>query len=648
MQLGIYAIVYSVLYEHNTISCRLVILSKRQNFNVMFVSIQGNCFSGFVTTCQVSLRRENALFIQAARDFVENHDTVVRYLREATTDVEKGSQRVSIAKILGNAILVVGDIPAIIGGVFLATDDYNLLLPPGLVLLIIAVVLQFVGGITTIIALIGDAVYNRKVRERTNKWIRDVNAHRDHVIQAHAEYLELCNQISEEYNCSNDEVIQISLAYTFNKEDQKFDLPEFLAGNPKDKITTREMAKVLESGMQIIGISLVWLLCLAGIICIAQAPENIDVSCQVGILGYLSSIFATIFSLVIVGFICKTGYSIYRSDKGTQLSRKLQATAQTLELEAEELHPLSVFVIPHICTPATCKELRNEIDQHLQAIDTLTQHWDAGVEYFRNKAINVCTTVRWIGGLKLAGIAIASLADIVKIIVGMYILLSHGSRLNSNEFWLNPGVLIIMICSTLECLVSFVALCAIVADVVTRSKTLKHSNKWIDNSIILRRHLLRRHEGYCEELNSVKQSVNADVHQAVFGKNYERPDSIARELLRTDHTARVTIKWRWWKILEFGIQIVMFLLGGPFIYLWIIRPGTDFHPNSILPSLGLASIVLGVLFVLVNIPILLKIIHDLSTMELHRKVQDVTRSLTEELEELRNLASFAVADRDGT
>jgi hypothetical protein len=156
--------------------------------------------------------------------------------------------------------------------------------------------------------------------------------------------------------------------------------------------------------------------------------------------------------------------------------------------------------------------------------------------------------------------------------------------------------------------------------------------------------LVRRHEGYCEELNSAKPcDVNADVHQAVFGHtDYERPDFIARELLRTNHTARITIKWRWWKVLEFGIQIVMFLLGGPFIYLWIIEPGTDFY------LLVFASVVLGAVFVLVNIPIFIKIIHDRLTMELHRKVQDVTRSLTEELEELRNLASFAVADRDGT
>ena len=617
--------------------------------------MQENDFSDFVATCQVGLRRKNVLVIQAARDFVEHHNTVIRYFREATNDVEKAFQRVSVANIAGNAILLVGYVLAIVGGIFLATYDVDLVLPPGIFLLGLAVLLQLAGGITTSVALIGDVAFNHVVRERANEWITDVNADRDHVIQAHAEYCELRNQIIEEYDCSNDEVIQISLAYTSNKEDPKFELPDYFAANPKDKITTGEVAKALVSGVQIIGISLVWLLCLAGVMCITPLINhdiyNPDyMYLPIVLLGYLSSIFATIFAVAIVFFICKTGYSIYRSDKGTRLSRKLQATAQALELEAEELRPLSLFVIPHTCTTATCKELRNRIDQQVQSIHTLAQQWDAGVEHFHQKANYVRKTVACIEGFKMVGMAIASLTDVVKFIVGIYLLvhtpvLNQKLVWNSDNFWQIPEVRVIFTVYCMECFGSCVALCAVIADVVTRNRTLKHSNKWIDNSIKLRGDLLRRFDGYCEELNSVKQSVNADVHQAVFGHNYERPDSTAREILRTGHTARITMKWRWWKVLELMIQVVNVFLGGPFIYLGIIFAPAPyiayFSPPYIFTSLGIASICLGALLILVNIPIYIKTICDLKAMELHRKLQDVARGLAGESEELRILARFA-------
>ena len=288
---------------------------------------------------------------------------MVPYFQAAADGLEKSFQRASLAKMVGMALVILGEAAAFVGSVTLYVFSAGDLYTTGLICLGFAIVLQLVGGYIATGALSGIIVINHRKRNFTNKGIRDSNTLRNLVIEKYVDYCELRNQVVEEYNCDEDETIQTSLRYVYKGTGPKFDLPEFLSATPKERITIRDWTKALEGVVLILGVSIVVTLCSFGIfsgvlsliVTREDATFNYSNSNNLHELltnwNYICITFAGLFIILFLVLIGVAAYYVNRRDRSTLLSRKLRAITEAFELEAEELEPLATFVVPPTSTP---------------------------------------------------------------------------------------------------------------------------------------------------------------------------------------------------------------------------------------------------------------------------------------------------------
>jgi serine/threonine protein kinase len=311
-------------------------------------------YSDFVAICQNDLREKIHLYVQTAHDLFQHHNTMVPYFQAAADGLEKSFQRASLAKMVGMALVILGEAAAFVGSVTLYVFSAGDLYTTGLICLGFAIVLQLVGGYIATGALSGIIVINHRKRNFTNKGIRDSNTLRNLVIEKYVDYCELRNQVVEEYNCDEDETIQTSLRYVYKGTGPKFDLPEFLSATPKERITIRDWTKALEGVLLSLGVSIDVALYSCMIFWMALLIAS-SYSANFRLLGLvlccLSLLFSVLFAILYLVLIGVAAYYVNKRDRGSHLSRKLRSTADALELEAEELKPLATFVVPPISTP---------------------------------------------------------------------------------------------------------------------------------------------------------------------------------------------------------------------------------------------------------------------------------------------------------